>query len=85
MSEQKIEAPTESDIDGIARAVVHAERVVEETLGSKLDGTRNDLSPIHRLLDQCSIRSVMPRNSRTSSGSSIFRTTPQQKNRAANQ
>lgn len=55
MPEQKIEPPTESDIDYIARAVLHAEHVVQEALGSSMDGTKNDLSLIQRALDQGSI------------------------------
>jgi hypothetical protein len=52
MSEQKIDAPTESDISEIAQACVQASNVIEEALGSRLDGTRNDLPLIQRLLDQ---------------------------------
>ncbi len=48
MPEQKIEPPAESDIDDIARAVLHAEHVVQEALGSRMDGTKNDLSLIQR-------------------------------------
>jgi hypothetical protein len=51
MPDQKIEPPAERDIEDIARAVVHAGKVVEETLGLKLEGTRNDLALIHRGLD----------------------------------
>jgi hypothetical protein len=51
MVDQKIESPTESDIDAIARALIHAEHVVREALGSQLDSTRNDLGLIQRLLD----------------------------------
>ena len=55
MPEQKIEPPTASDVDAIARAVLHAEHVIQEALGSRMDGTRNDLSLIQRVLDQGSI------------------------------
>jgi len=55
MPEQKIEPPTSSDVDAIARAVLHAEHVIQEALGSSMDGTRNDLSLIQRVLDQGSI------------------------------
>jgi hypothetical protein len=55
MPEQKIEPPTESDIDDISRAVLHAEHVVQEALGSRMDGTKNDLSLIQRVLDRGSI------------------------------
>jgi len=52
MSEQKIEAPTESDVTDIAQACVHASNVIEEALGSRLSGTRSDLQLIQRLLDK---------------------------------
>jgi hypothetical protein len=55
MSEQRIEPPSESDIDSIAKAIVHADQVVEEITGSKMDGTRRDLALIQRLLDQGSV------------------------------
>jgi Domain of unknown function (DUF3806) len=51
MTDQKIEAPDASDIDGIARALIHADQVVSELLGSKLNGSRADLLLIQRLLD----------------------------------
>lgn len=51
MSDQKIEAPNESDVDGIARALIHAENVISEALGSKLDGSRADLLLLQKLLD----------------------------------
>jgi hypothetical protein len=51
MTEQRIEAPSESDIDEIARSLVHAGRVVQELLGSELQGTREDLDLIQKLLD----------------------------------
>ena len=47
----RIEAPTEADIDRIARALLHAQQVTAEVLGSTLDGTRRDLSLIQQLLD----------------------------------
>jgi hypothetical protein len=49
--DQKIEPPTEVDIDAIARAFIHAEQVVHETLGRKLDGSRGDLRLLQKLLD----------------------------------
>ena len=52
MSEQKIEPPSESDIDSIARAIVHADQLVEQATGSKMDGTRNDLALIQAVLDR---------------------------------
>lgn len=51
MTDQKIEAPNESDIDGIARALMHAEHVIVDALGSKLTGARADLALIQQLLD----------------------------------
>lgn len=51
MSDQKIEAPNESDIDGIARALIHAEQVISEAFGSKLSGSKADLLLIQKLLD----------------------------------
>jgi uncharacterized protein DUF3806 len=55
MSEQKIEPPNEDDVDSIARAILHAEQVIAEATGRKLDGTRNDLSLIQDLLDRGSV------------------------------
>jgi predicted alpha-1,6-mannanase (GH76 family) len=37
--DQKIEPPTEADVDAIARALIHAEHVVHEGLGRKFDGS----------------------------------------------
>lgn len=51
MSDQKIEVPNESDIAGIARALIHADQVISEALGSKLNGSRADLLLIQKLLD----------------------------------
>lgn len=51
MSDQKIEAPNESDIDGIALALIHADQVISEALGLKLNGSRADLLLIQKLLD----------------------------------
>jgi len=51
MTDQKIEAPNDSDIDAIARAIIHAEYVISEALGSRLTGSRSDLLLIQRLLD----------------------------------
>jgi hypothetical protein len=48
---QQIEAPTEEDIDDIAQAILHAQRVATEVLGVEMDGTRADLTLIQRLLD----------------------------------
>ena len=52
MPEQKIEAPNEKDIENIAMGVVHAGQVIEQALGEDIDGSRNDLSLIQRVLDQ---------------------------------
>jgi Domain of unknown function (DUF3806) len=51
MTDQTIEAPNDSDIDAIARALIHAEHVVSEALGSKLSGSRADLLLVQQLLD----------------------------------
>jgi hypothetical protein len=50
--DQKIEPPTEKDIENIAMGVVHAGQVIEQALGEDIDGSRNDLELIQRLLDQ---------------------------------
>ena len=52
MPDQRIEAPNEKDIENIAMGVVHAGQVIEQALGEDLDGTRNDLGLIQRVLDQ---------------------------------
>ena len=52
MPDQKIEPPTEKDIENIAMGVVHAGQVIEQALGEDIDGSRNDLELIQRLLDQ---------------------------------
>jgi hypothetical protein len=51
VADQKIEPPTEADVDAIARALIHAEHVVHEGLGRKLDGSRGDLRLLQELLD----------------------------------
>jgi hypothetical protein len=48
---ERIEAPTEEDLDNIARAIVHAQVVAAEVLGAKMEGNRQDLALIQRLLD----------------------------------
>jgi hypothetical protein len=48
---QTIVAPTEDDISSIARALIHADIVCKETLGTGLDGTRADLDRIQRIVD----------------------------------
>ena len=52
MPEQKIEPPNEKDIENIAMGVVHAGQVIEQALNEDLDGSRNDLELIQRVLDQ---------------------------------
>ena len=52
MPDQKIEPPTEKDIENIAMGVVHAGQVIEQALDEDLDGTRQDLALIQRVLDQ---------------------------------
>ena len=52
MHDQKIEPPTEKDIENIAMGVVHAGQVIEQALDEDLDGTHNDLDLIQRVLDQ---------------------------------
>lgn len=49
--EQRIEAPNDSDIDHIARQLMHAESVVKDIAGRSLDGSRADLSSIQIVLD----------------------------------
>lgn len=51
MSELQIEAPNDADVDYIARAIIHAEQVVAESLNAELNGSVNDLNLIQRLLD----------------------------------
>ena len=52
MPDQKIEPPTEKDIENIAMCVVHASQVIEQALGEDLDGSRQDLVLIQRVLDR---------------------------------
>ena len=52
MPDQKIEPPTDKDIENIAMGCVHASQVIEQALGEDLDGTTNDLALIQRVLDQ---------------------------------
>ena len=55
MSDQRIDAPTDQDIDSIARAWLHADETCREVLASGLDGTQADLVRFQRLLDSGSI------------------------------
>ena len=49
--DQRIEAPTASDIDRIAKQLIHAESVVIDIAGRAFDGSRADLSAIQSVLD----------------------------------
>jgi hypothetical protein len=49
--DQRIEAPTASDIDRIAKQLIHAESVVIDIVGRAFDGSRADLSAIQSVLD----------------------------------
>jgi hypothetical protein len=49
--DQRIEAPTDSDIDRIAKQLIHAESVVIDIAGRAFDGSRADLSAIQSVLD----------------------------------
>ncbi len=51
MDNQTIEAPTDDDITGIARALIHADNACTEVLGTGLDGTRADLTRIQQIVD----------------------------------
>jgi hypothetical protein len=51
MDRQTIEAPTDDDITSIARALIHADNVCKETLGTGLDGTRADLARIQQIVE----------------------------------
>jgi Domain of unknown function (DUF3806) len=62
MENQKIEAPTEADIDTVARAILHAQRVTTEVLGVEMGGTRQDLALIQQLLDT---RTIEPESTYT--------------------
>lgn len=48
---QRIEAPTDEDVDRIARHLVHAQQVVVEVTGSSLSGQLADLALLQRVLD----------------------------------
>jgi len=53
--DQRIEAPTASDIDRIAKQLIHAESVVTDIAGRAFDGSRADLSAIQSVLDAGSV------------------------------
>jgi hypothetical protein len=50
-AKQTIEAPSEDEITSIAKALIHADEVCKEALGTRLDGTRADLSRIQLIVD----------------------------------
>jgi hypothetical protein len=52
--DQKIEAPTPSDTDRIARQLIHASSMATD-MGRSLDGSREDLAVIQALLDSGTI------------------------------
>lgn len=52
MAEQRIEAPTTNDVDRIAHLLIHAEALINDALGQKLDGTTGDLELIQTVLDR---------------------------------
>jgi hypothetical protein len=49
--DQRIEPPTASDIDRIAKQLIHAESIVIDIAGRAFDGSRADLSAIQSVLD----------------------------------
>lgn len=51
MAEQQIEAPSDADVDAVARAWLHANAVCRDVLGVALDGSIADLSRLQMLLD----------------------------------
>jgi hypothetical protein len=48
---QRIEAPTEADVDRIARQLIHASDLAKSILGEELCGHESDLNLIQRILD----------------------------------
>jgi len=49
--DQRIEPPTASDIDRIAKQLIHAESVAIDIAGRAFDGSRADLAAIQSVLD----------------------------------
>ena len=49
---QRIETPSEHDIDWIARHLLHADQLVVAAFGDHLDGSPADLGRLQRLLDE---------------------------------
>lgn len=49
--EQRIEAPIESDMVGIARQIIHAQELVLQATGKKLSGSESDLDAIQSAID----------------------------------
>lgn len=54
--DQRIEAPTESDVSYIAHALVNAGRIVKEITGHELAGSLGDLSLLQKVLSSGSIQ-----------------------------
>jgi len=48
---QRIEAPSDTDVDLIARQLIHASEIVNQTTGNALCGDLSDLAPLQRVLD----------------------------------
>jgi hypothetical protein len=48
---QRIEAPTEADVDRIARQLIHADDLAGSIVGEALSGRESDLGLIQRILD----------------------------------
>lgn len=55
MTIQKIEPPSEADIDAIARSWLHADSVCREVVGKSLDGSRGDLALLQHVVASGSI------------------------------
>jgi hypothetical protein len=53
--EQRIEAPTESDVDRIAHQLIHADELLLRTAGRKRSGRESDLEAIQLALDSNTI------------------------------
>lgn len=54
--EQKIQTPTDEDIDRIARQLIYAQSLIAELSGGKPTGGTDDLALIQRALDSGSIQ-----------------------------
>jgi len=53
--QQRIEAPTESDIAAIAEQLIHAEELVLSAVGTKLTASESDLDALQSVLDSKSV------------------------------